>query len=447
MKCQSRKNELGLQSLENRVMMSSTPMGVATVATPMGNELVITGTSKNDAITITRSGSGILIANSTGWSTLWTKSIVDIRVNAGAGNDSVLVNSKVSTPLALYGEAGNDTLVGGSGNDSLYGGAGVDSMNGGAGDDVIVSVGDNSRDIDAGGAGNDSFWVDSSSKEAVTDLSQAESTAGDLHRIASFTNGAVSSAPHSVSAQNEPTLTNSAAQYTAFNNDPLFSKYGPRETDITQGQLGDCFLLASFGSIAKVDANFIRQSIVDLGDGTYAVQFASGANKVYVRVDDQLPTDAQGHLAYAQLGLQNSMWVPLFEKAYAEYRGTSDYGALNGGYMGDVYTAMGLQDNNAIFSASSGTNLLSQLLADLNKGDAVTFGTQDSVPAGIPVIGDHAYIVDKIITNDGGTVTGIQLRNPWGFDGAGNDGTNDGYVTLTAAQAMQVFWFACSAKA
>ena len=35
-----------------------------------------------------------------------------------------------------------------------------------------------------------------------------------------------------------------------------------------------------------------------------------------------------------------------------------------------------------------------------------------------------------------GNVISITLRNPWGVDGAGNDGNNDGYVTITPAQAF-----------
>jgi hypothetical protein len=40
----------------------------------------------------------------------------------------------------------------------------------------------------------------------------------------------------------------------------------------------------------------------------------------------------------------------------------------------------------------------------------------------------------------------ITLRNPWGNDGAGNDGnTADGYVTVTGEQFRQNFWAVQSA--
>jgi hypothetical protein len=40
----------------------------------------------------------------------------------------------------------------------------------------------------------------------------------------------------------------------------------------------------------------------------------------------------------------------------------------------------------------------------------------------------------------------VVLRNPWGIDGAGNDGVNDGYVRLTALQAFTSFWGVISAN-
>jgi hypothetical protein len=437
-----RENFGQLQSLESRLLMAATPIGVAAHSTPLGSELVVTGTAAGDAISISRSGSGLLIADGT-WSEMWTKKIVGIEIDGEAGNDDIVISSKVSTPVALYGDAGNDTLIGGAGNDSLYGGAGADSLNGGAGNDVLVSVGDGSGDTLVGGTGNDSFWTDATSKDVVSDLSAAESTGDMLHRIASFTGYSSTTSSKSVSSVSEPSLTSGATHYASFSNDPLFSSSGPRPDDIEQGQLGDCFLLSSLGSVAKADPNFIRQSIVSLGDGTFAVQFA----KTYVRIDAQLPVNSGGGLAYANLGLQNSLWVPLMEKAYSIYKDASNYSTLNqGGFMGDVYDSMGLQ-NNSIYSASSGSDLLTQLSKDMSLGDAVTFATTDTIAGGVPMIGDHAYMVDKVITNASGVPTSIRLRNPWGFDGAGNDGSNDGYVTLTATQALEVFSFATAAKA
>ena len=84
--------------------------------------------------------------------------------------------------------------------------------------------------------------------------------------------------------------------------------------------------------------------MVDLGDGTYAVQFERGSATVYVRVDADLPTWHGGTtLVYADLGAQDSMWVAVMEKAFAYFRtGVADYAELDGGWMAEASTALGL---------------------------------------------------------------------------------------------------------
>jgi hypothetical protein len=165
-----------------------------------------------------------------------------------------------------------------------------------------------------------------------------------------------------------------------------------------------------------------------------------------VRVDGDLPVTSTAKLAYAQYGLQSSIWVAIMEKAYTVFRGgTGGYAAIQGGFMGDVYEDMGLE-TDSIFSASSAQSLLQQLKDALAAGEAVTFGTKSTIASGIPVIGGHAYVVDQVTTDSTGGVVGLRLKNPWGIDGAGNDGVNDGYVTLTGAQALSSFWFACTGQ-
>jgi hypothetical protein len=91
--------------------------------------------------------------------------IAGFEINAGGGNDSAIISSKISVPVTLrggpgddrlygggafdklvggpgedtlVGRAGNDALYGGPGNDRLYGGSGDDLLHGGPGDDAIV---------------------------------------------------------------------------------------------------------------------------------------------------------------------------------------------------------------------------------------------------------------------------------------------------------------------
>jgi hypothetical protein len=67
-----------------------------------------------------------------------------------------------------------------------------------------------------------------------------------------------------------------------------------------------------------------------------------------------------------------------------------------------------------------------------------------TVPAGAPLVGNHAYTVDHMGKDSKGNVV-IVLRNPWGVDGAGSDGANDGYVTVTPQQLFAASLGAASA--
>jgi hypothetical protein len=85
-----------------------------------------------------------------------------IRIDAGAGNDRVTVDSDLDVSTEILGGKGNDTLVGGSGGDTIDGGVGVDSISGGDGDDWLLGgtkndhlVGGDDDDVINGGTGND----------------------------------------------------------------------------------------------------------------------------------------------------------------------------------------------------------------------------------------------------------------------------------------------------
>ncbi|HSK51028.1 MAG TPA: hypothetical protein VK889_11125 [Solirubrobacterales bacterium] len=79
--------------------------------------------------------------------------IAGFEVNAGAGNDVVMLGRDVPVAVTLRGGAGNDQLFGGSGGDLLVGGDGVDRLYGRPGADTLL--GGDGVDTLLGGAGND----------------------------------------------------------------------------------------------------------------------------------------------------------------------------------------------------------------------------------------------------------------------------------------------------
>lgn len=240
-------------------------------------------------------------------------------------------------------------------------------------------------------------------------------------------------APKAAAAIVEPAVTDPSITYRNFSNDPLFPAGGPSINDIKQGYVGDCYFLSTLSAVAATNPARIQNDIFANGDGTYTVKLASHNKVQSVRVDAELPVWPNGQLAYAGLGTQNSTWVALMEKAWAAVRTkVSSYASIAGGWMQEAFAALGVK-SKSVFNTRNPINLMAQLQADLKSGQATTVGT-NNVPAGVPLIGDHAYEVAAVNVDATGTPISIRLRNPWGVDGAGNDGSNDGYVTVTASQ-------------
>lgn len=79
--------------------------------------------------------------------------ISSFEVNAGTGDDRVVVARKVRIPVTMRGGPGDDVLVGGSDDDRLIGGPGNDTLIGRGGDDALY--GGPGRDRLHGGRGSD----------------------------------------------------------------------------------------------------------------------------------------------------------------------------------------------------------------------------------------------------------------------------------------------------
>jgi hypothetical protein len=439
-------NTPAVECLEGRTLLSGVPLGVSEVAYAGGTQLHLLGTAGNDTITVKQTAGGLVVGNAGGWTETFTKTYTSLWIGTGNGNDSIVMDASVHTAATLMGGNGNDTLVGGSGIDSLYaGGTGRKMLVAGSGSDVLVSLGATAATL-VGGAGHDSFWTDNTTAEKVTKVTAAEIKSGSVHKVSGFYNqgGTVAASKPGGMAKTlavhqlaEP-VTESGTSYANFSNDPLFATSGPTEADVKQGNTGDCYYLAVLSSVAKVDPWRIRESIVDLGDGTFAVQMMKNGRNVDVRVDAKLATWSDGYVTYAALGSQNSLWSALMEKAFCYVRtGTASYASIDGGWMDEAYLSLGATPSSSFF-ADSGGSLLSQIEAQLKAGKSVTYAT-DTAPAGSALLDSHAYVVESVGFDSKGNPTSLRLRNPWGIDGAGNDGSDDGYVTVTTAQAFAAF--------
>lgn len=441
-----------IEPLEVRIAFDAAPLTVTVNDTPLGPELHVLGTDGDDRIFLARREKATLIT-STGWSMLWEGSANTIRIDGLGGDDRIVIRSNIWTTAAIYGGDGRDTIYGGTGNDRIFGGRGADYLFGADGNDTIVGVGDDAADRVSGGEGLDSYWLDGTIRERVLDLETAEIGARAEHRIHRFTGGQApiidekdDGFPITVEGQvlSNPVLTGTATGYQNFSSHSLFSPAGPRLTDIAQGALENCYMLAALGALADRSPAIIRSSMTSLGDGTFAVRFFAPSGDVYVRVDADLPVTESGAMAYAGFGAQQSIWVAIFEKAYSFYRlGDGNYQSLAGGFSGEIFQDLGLGSISS-FAGTTGEDLLNQFAAQLAAGQGVVLGTNFS-PGEAPVVKGHAYIVTSVQADEQGTPLSARLYNPWRRDGLGDDGADDGFLELSTQELIQAFWFTVSA--
>src|SRR5262249_21739985 len=127
------------------------------------------------------------------------------------------------------------------------------------------------------------------------------------------------------------------------------------------------------------------------------------------------------------------------EKAYAYFRtGANTYNSLNAGWTGSVFSDLGVMTTTFTVSSANMNSVFNQLTTALAAGKAVAAVTNTNIASGIPIIGSHAYTVVSTSVDSG--VQYVTVRNPWGIDGAGNDGNpNDGLVRITLSQFASAF--------
>ncbi len=81
--------------------------------------------------------------------------------------------------------------------------------------------------------------------------------------------------------------------------------------DIGQGQLGDCYLIASMATLAEHKPDFFQKHMKDEGSTVCVCLYKSG-KPFYVRINKSTVLDTNGHTAYAT----GPLWVRLYEKAF-----------------------------------------------------------------------------------------------------------------------------------
>ena len=191
----------------------------------------------------------------------------------------------------------------------------------------------------------------------------------------------------------------------------------PLATDVQQGNLGDCWLMAPLAEVAYRDPTMIQSMFTAHDNGTYTVRFYYNGQPEYFTVDNQLPCSGLG-MDYPYVGkVYVVLWAALAEKAFTEFSLEIDdyssspgytYQRLDGGdAQGPLAAITGLQSNdvNSPFAAT--------VANDLAQGKFVCLATPSPVNPSPGMFPAHYYAV---LNYDHGSRQYL-LYNPWGIVG------------------------------
>ncbi|XP_063047492.1 calpain-2 catalytic subunit-like [Engraulis encrasicolus] len=243
---------------------------------------------------------------------------------------------------------------------------------------------------------------------------------------------------------------------------PTFIHGGATRTDICQGALGDCWLLAAIASLTleqKILARVVPggQTFDEGYAGIFHFQFWQYGEWVDVVVDDRLPT-RDGELLFVHSETDSEFWSALLEKAYAKVN--SCYEALSGGTTTEAFEDFtgGIAEIYDLSKAPAHLFKIIQKALNLDSllGCAIDGQKTEAVTAQ-KLVKRHSYSVtgaQVVHQVSGRDVELIRIRNPWGkveWNGAWSDGSDewdrisaDDRAKLSHASEDGEFWMSYS---
>uniref|UniRef100_A0A8C5Q953 Calpain-9 n=1 Tax=Leptobrachium leishanense TaxID=445787 RepID=A0A8C5Q953_9ANUR len=220
--------------------------------------------------------------------------------------------------------------------------------------------------------------------------------------------------------------------------DPQFILGGASRTDVCQGDLGDCWLLAAIASLTLNEKVMFRvvppdQTFGPGYAGIFHFQFWQHNEWLDIVIDDRLPT-FRNRLVFLHSGDMNEFWSALLEKAYAKLNGS--YETLKGGSTIEAMEDFTGGVSETYENKAAPANFFEIMHKALKRGSMLgcsidTANSSESeakTPQGL--VKGHAYSITgcDTVTYRGQKVNLVRARNPWGqveWNGAWSDNSSE----------------------